>query len=147
MKKSLNVTFLSLVVLILVGFSGSVYAAEAVINSPAPDFTLTDTAGAKRSLSDYRGKFVVLEWNNPDCPFVKKHYESGNMQNLQAEYTSKGVIWLTINSSAAGKQGNYSPGELREITEKNNAKPTSVFQDPDGNVGKNMVLSRPLTCL
>ena len=71
----------------------------------APDFTLTDSKGISHKLSDFRGKFVVLEWLNHDCPFVRKHYGSGNMQKLQKDYTSKGVIWLSIISSAPGKQG------------------------------------------
>src|SRR5277367_6838179 len=83
--------------------------AQVISNQAAPDFTLTDTNGQKHSLSDYKGKFVVLEWFNPDCPFVKKHYNSGNMPKLQKQYTTKGVIWLSINSSAPGEQGSYTP--------------------------------------
>ena len=91
---------MSVIVMLLV-VSGSVLAQVAV-GKAAPDFTLTDTNGKKHSLSDFKGKYVVLEWFNPQCPFVKKHYNSGNMPNLQKQYTPKGVIWLTIDSSAKG---------------------------------------------
>src|SRR6267378_8300568 len=76
------------------------------VGSAAPDFSLTDAKGKTHSLSEYKGKYVVLEWFNPDCPFVKKHYGSGNMQKLQEEYTDKGVVWLTIDSNAPGFEGN-----------------------------------------
>lgn len=102
----------------------------------APEFTLNDIAGQQHSLSSYKGKFVVLEWSNPDCPFVKKHYNSGNMQSLQKTYTEKGVIWLTINSSAPGKQGNYPADELANIAKLNNSVPTAILQDLDGKVGR-----------
>src|SRR6267378_3882234 len=75
------------------------------VGSAAPDFSLTDAKGKTHSLSEYKGKYVVLEWFNPDCPFVKKHYGSGNMQKLQEEFTSKGVVWLSIDSAAPGKEG------------------------------------------
>src|SRR2546428_9839673 len=78
------------------------------MGSAAPDFSLADAKGETHSLSQYKGKYVVLEWFNPQCPFVKKHYGSGNMQKLQQEYTSKGVVWLTINSSAPGSEGSLS---------------------------------------
>ena len=110
--------------------------AEAIISEKAPDFTRSDTNGKQHSLSDYKGKFVVLEWNNPDCPFVKKHYGSGNMQKLQETYAQKGVVWLTINSSAAGKQGNYPPDVMSEIMKERGYKSTAVLLDPTGAVGK-----------
>ncbi|MBI4387511.1 MAG: redoxin domain-containing protein, partial [Candidatus Omnitrophica bacterium] len=118
------------------GLNPFVFAEGASVSEKAPDFTLTDTNGNEHSLSSYQGKFVVLEWNNPDCPFVKKHYGSGNMQSLQGDYTSKGVVWLTINSSAAGKQGGYSAAEMNEMMKKNGAKQTAVLLDPAGEVGK-----------
>jgi peroxiredoxin len=111
-------------------------AAEAIVGQPAPAFTLTDTTGAQRSLSDYQGKLVVLEWLNHDCPFVRKHYGSGNMQKLQKRYTDQGVVWLSINSSAPGKQGNYPPDKANELTQEKHASPTAVLLDPDGTVGK-----------
>jgi peroxiredoxin len=111
-------------------------AAEAIVGQPAPSFTLTDTNGARRSLSDYQGKVVVLEWFNHDCPFVRKHYGSGNMQRLQKKWTGAGVIWLSINSSAPGKQGNYPPEKANELTRAKHASPTAVLLDPDGTVGR-----------
>ena len=111
-------------------------AGTAVIGSPAPDFSLPDTHGQSRSLSEFKGKFVVLEWNNPDCPFVKRHYETGNMQRLQKEFTEKGVAWLAIDSSAPGKQGNYLAEEHNKILEERGSNVTALFLDPDGKVGR-----------
>jgi hypothetical protein len=110
--------------------------AEATVGSPAPAFTLPDTNGQTRSLSDYQGKFVVIEWVNHECPFVKKHYGSGNMQKLQKKYVDEGVVWLSINSSAPGKQGNYTAAEWNELTRAKGASPTAVLLDPDGKVGR-----------
>ena len=109
--------------------------AQVVSNQAAPDFTFTDTNGQKHSLSDYKGKFVVLEWFNPDCPFVKKHYNSGNMPGLQKQYTAKGVIWLSIDSSAPGEQGNYSSQGLNQFEKDKGAAATAVFIDIGGKVG------------
>ena len=119
----------------------STHAAEtastvASVGKPAPAFTLTDTTGKKRSLSDANGKFLVMEWTNYDCPFVRKHYDSGNMQKLQKTYTGKGVVWFSICSSADGRQGNYPTAKLTELMKKNNAVPTAYLLDPDGAVGK-----------
>ena len=83
-------------------------AAAARVGAPAPAFTLSDSNGGAHSLSDYAGKYVVLEWVNFDCPFVKKHYGSGNMQALQKDYTGRGVVWLAVNSSAVGNQGHFA---------------------------------------
>lgn len=110
--------------------------AEAVAGSPAPNFTLTDINGESHTLSDFAGKTVVLEWTNHKCPFVKKHYETKNMQTLQSKYTSQGVVWLTINSSAEGKQGNISSTEAKELLTSQGAKPTAFFLDPTGEAGK-----------
>lgn len=110
--------------------------AAAAVGSPAPKFTLTDVTGKKWSLSDQKGKVVVLEWFNHGCPFVKKHYGSGNMQKLQKEYTDKGVVWLAINSSAEGKQGNAAPADHDKLFREKNASPTAVLLDEDGSVGK-----------
>lgn len=111
-------------------------AASALIGKTAPKFTLTDTTGKKWSSSDLKGKVVVLEWFNFGCPFVKKHYSSGNMQKLQKEYTGKGVTWLAITSSAKGKQGNASPAEHDKAFKDKNSAPTAVLIDEDGSVGK-----------
>ena len=111
-------------------------SAEQITGQPAGDLKLRDTRGREHALSDYRGKFVVLEWVNHDCPFVRKHYDSGNMQALQKEYRAKDVIWLSINSSAVNKQGNYPPDKADELTKEKGASPTAVLLDPDGTVGK-----------
>ena len=105
-------------------------------NKPAPDFSLTDIKGQTKSLSEYRGKFVVLEWTNYDCPFVKKHYSSGNMQSLQREYTQKGAVWLSICSSAQGKQGHYSPAEWAKLVVDRKSAATAVLLDGNGKVGR-----------
>jgi hypothetical protein len=87
-------------------------------------------------LADLKGKYVVLEWYQPDCPFVRKHYRSGNMQALQKEYTAKGVVWLSIDSSAPGEEGNYPAGKLNEIAAQDSASRTALLVDPTGNVGR-----------
>jgi peroxiredoxin len=110
--------------------------AETEVGKPAPNFALPDTNGKTRNLSDFKGKFVVLEWYQPDCPFVGKHYRSGNMQSLQKEYTAKGVVWLSIDSSAPGEQGNYPAQELNQIASKDGAARTALLLDPDGKVGR-----------
>ena len=122
------------VVTILILFTGMALA-QVVSNQAAPNFTLIDTKGQKHSLSDYKGKFVVLEWFNPDCPFVKKHYNSGNMPQLQKQYTAKGVIWLSIDSSAAGEEGNYPPEGLNKFMSDKGGSPTAIFADADGKLG------------
>ena len=115
--------------------TGTALAAPEV-GQPAPAFTLTDSNGQSHSLSDFKGKFVVLEWLNHGCPFVKKHYDSGNMQNLQKEYTGKEVVWLSIASSAPGKQGHMSPAETNQAKEEKGSAATAVLLDEDGTVGQ-----------
>jgi len=110
--------------------------AAAMVGQPAPDFTLMDSNGAKRSLSDLKGKVVVLEWVNFECPFVGKHYGSGNMQKLQKAYTGKGVVWLSINSSAEGKQGYFAPDKINALMKEKGAAPTAYLIDADGAVGR-----------
>lgn len=110
--------------------------AAADIGKPAPPFTLTDHTGNLQSLADHSGKWVVLEWINHDCPFVKKHYNEGHMQKLQAEITGAGGVWLTINSSAPGTQGHLTQETAASITAEKNAKPTAVLLDPTGATGK-----------
>lgn len=104
--------------------------------SPAPDFKLTDSNGKEHSLSDFKGKFVVLEWLNHGCPFVVKHYASGNMQKLQKDYTGKDVVWLSIVSSAPGKQGHMSPEETNKTKAEKGSAATAILLDEDGTVGK-----------
>ena len=110
-------------------------ARAARVGKPAPDFTATDTNGKVHKLSEYRGKFVVLEWTNRGCPYTQKHYNSGNMQRLQREWTSKGVIWLTVVSSAPGEQGYVTAPEENAYLRENSATPTAVLLDPTGTVG------------
>ena len=114
--------------------TASVVAAS--IDKAAPDFALTGIDGKTYKLSDFKGKYVVLEWNNLDCPFVKKHYGSGNMQALQKKYTDQGVVWLTICSSAEGKQGYYEPAALQELAKEKKLSSTAYLRDAEGTVGK-----------
>jgi glutathione peroxidase-family protein len=107
----------------------------ATVGKPAPEFTLTDAHGTEHSLGDYRGKFVVLEWVNFGCPFVQGHYNAGNMQQLQQTYTAKGVVWLSICSSAPGKQGYYEGQALRDRIDRIGSNATAYLVDPDGAVG------------
>lgn len=121
------------------------------VGSAAPDFSLADAKGETHSLSQYKGKYVVLEWFNPQCPFVKKHYGSGNMQKLQQEYTSKGVVWLTINSSAPGTWGALTPDQAEEKMTEWKTHGTALLLDSGGKAGRaygakntpNMVVINP----
>ncbi len=133
MKSSLR--FLVLAAALAVGLVGSSNAAVA-IRQPAPDFTLTDITGRVHKLSDYRGKTVVLEWTNPECPFVQKHYGSGNIPNLQKAATADGVIWLSINSGRPGAEGDFTPAQVAAWALKMGAAPTAYFRDQDGKVGR-----------
>ena len=110
--------------------------AAAVVGQPAPAFTLADSHGARHSLSDLQGKLVVLEWVNFECPFVGKHYGSGNMQKLQKTYTGQGVVWLSINSSAEGKQGNFAAEKINALMKEKGAAPTAYLIDTEGAVGR-----------
>jgi peroxiredoxin len=111
-------------------------AAAPAVGQAAPNFKLADASGKPVSLSDFRGKTVVLEWNNPGCPFVQKHYGSGNMQKAQAAAAKEGVVWLSINSSAPGKQGHMSGAEAKAFVAKAGARPAAYLLDPKGVVGK-----------
>ncbi len=110
--------------------------AQVNNNEPAPEFTLTDTKGTAHNLSDFRGSYVVLEWVNLGCPFVKKFYEPGEMQQLQAAQTGEGVVWLSICSSAEGKQGHMSNEEWSAAIAEKGIASTAVLIDADGAVGK-----------
>lgn len=101
----------------------------------APSFTATDSNGKTHNLSDFRGKYVVLEWTNSGCPYTVKHYTSGNMQKLQKDWTSKGVVWLTVLSSAPGMQGYKTAAEENAFVKQVNASPTAVLMDPKGDLG------------
>jgi len=121
------------------------------VGSAAPDFSLPDAKGNSHSLSQYKGKYVVLEWFNPECPFVKKHYGSDNMQKLQEQYTSKGVVWLTIDSNAPGTEGSITPEQAQKIAASWKTHQTALLLDPDGKAGRaygakntpNMVIINP----
>ena len=131
MKKSL------LAVLVSSLAAGSLLAADApAVGSAAPDFALTDAKGKKHSLADYKGKYVVLEWFNPECPFVKKHYGGGDMQKLQETYAGKGVVWLTVDSSAPGTEGHLSPEQAEKTLSSWKMNQTTLLLDPDGTAGR-----------
>jgi hypothetical protein len=127
-------THLALLFSLLAATGIAAFAAPAP-GDPAPNFTLADIQGQKHSLSDYKGKYVVLEWNNPGCPFVRKHYDSGNMPKLQQEERAKGVVWLTINSASTNRQGDLAPGDIEKFIQDEHADPTAYMRDPDGAVG------------
>ena len=110
--------------------------ATARVGEPAPVFSAPDIAGKTVGLGNYTGKTIVLEWTNDGCPFVGKHYDSGNMQALQQKYTAAGVVWLTIASSAPGEQGYVTPAEAKADLARWRAAPTDFLLDPDGNVGR-----------
>lgn len=110
--------------------------AQALPGKPAPEFALTDVTGKRVQLADFRGKYVVLEWNNPSCPFVQKHYDSGNMQTLQKRFTAGNVAWLTINSTAMAHREFRKPDDLASWMKQKNGAPTALMLDPDGKVGQ-----------
>ncbi len=111
-------------------------ATAAEVGQPAPDFTLTDLNGQTHRLSDYRGKTVVLEWMNQECPFVVKHYDSGNMPATQKAATADGVVWLTINSGRPGAQGDFVPARVEKWAKATGAAYTAYMRDQDGKVGR-----------
>lgn len=118
--------------------AAATFAAQAAVGpgQPAPDFSLTDINGKVQKLSDYRGKYVVLEWFNSECPFVQKHYESGNMQGLQSKFTGRDVVWLGINSTSP-KHSNYrDPARSQAILKEWKSTPTAFLLDADGKVGQ-----------
>lgn len=110
--------------------------AAAIVGKPAPAFDAVDVDGKLIQLDAFKGKYVVLEWVNFGCPFVGKHYGSGNMQELQKKFTEKGVVWLSICSSAPGKQGHVTGDEAKELIAEKEAVPTRFLLDPKGIVGK-----------
>ncbi len=106
------------------------------IGKPAPAFTLPDTRGAQHSLAQYRGKWVVLEWLNYGCPYVKKHYRSGNIPGQQQKWRDRGVVWLAVVSSAPGEQGHYQPAAMNAQSKKMGSNASAVLLDPAGTVGR-----------
>ena len=130
---------MSLRISILAAFAAAVVSSGAfaavTIGSAAPDFSLPDADGKTQTLSQYKGKTVVLEWNNPGCPFVQKHYSSGNIPKQQADATTAGVVWLTINSGASGKQGHLDTQGAQAFIAQYHAAPSAYLFDGDGKVG------------
>ena len=116
--------------------ASSVALAAPVPGEPAPNFRAVDTAGKTVSLADFKGKYVVLEWNNPSCPFVQKHYDSGNMQSLQKRFGAENVAWLSINSTAQSNSEYLAPAKLAAWFKQQNAAPTAILMDPNGDVGR-----------
>ena len=122
--------------LLIAGFAASAGVVRALPpGSMAPEFKGVDSNGVQRSLSDYRGKFVVLEWANRGCPYEQKHYKSGNMESLQRQWTGKGVVWLSILSDGRGEQGYVTPTEENEYLKTMKAAPTAALLDPTGAIG------------
>ena len=132
---ALRRTLLSLAAASLPLFAGTAHAA-AEIGQPAPAFTAQGADGKPVSLAGFKGKTVVLEWTNHECPFVVKHYESGNIPQLQKEFTAKGAVWLQVISSAPDKQGHVDGPSALKINAFRNAAPSGIVLDPDGKIGK-----------
>src|SRR5438045_9509504 len=121
-----------LTALLTIAASTALFAADSpAVGTNAPDFSLTDSKGKAQSVSQYKGKYVVLEWFNPECPLVKKHYGSDNMQQLQKEYTDKGVVWLTIDSNTPGKEGNLTQEQAQHVAAAWKTQQTELHLDHD----------------
>ena len=131
MKKILAATLATLALA-----AGAGASAQAVVNQPAPAFSVQDASGKAVSLADFKGKHVVLEWVNPGCPFVQKHYNSGNMPATQKDATAKGVVWLAVSSTAKDASDYQSPAELNAWLKGKNAAPSATLMDTDGKVGR-----------
>lgn len=134
MTKSISNLFASALAALLL--TGAAAFASVETGAAAPDFTLTDTNGKTHSLSDFKGKYVILEWTNHACPFVVKHYVQGAMPSLQKEYTSKGAVWLTINSTNSTHQDYQTPEQANEWLKKHDAACTAMLLDPESNVAR-----------
>jgi len=117
-------------------FAAAPAMAAPTIGQPAPAFTALDSKGQQHTLADLKGKVVVLEWTNNECPYVKKHYGASNMQNLQKQAKGAGVVWLSVISSAPGEQGHVTGAKADELTASRNAQPSAVLLDPQGEIGK-----------
>lgn len=128
---------LTKVVMVIIGLMlGSSVLALPKVGEPAPAFAIMSASGEEVALNDYLGKLVVLEWTNHECPYVERHYESGNMQNLQKTMTKNDVVWLTVISSAPGKQGHVNREQANQLTKDRDAMPTQVLFDESGDVGR-----------
>jgi len=130
----MRITSIWVLTLALVLVTGALTIHAAKIGEPAPAFTATDTKGKTRTLASFKGKWVVLEWHNNGCPYVKRHY-AGNMQKLQQDWTAKGVVWLTVISSAPGTQGYVTAAEADAYAKDVKATPTAILLDPKGDLG------------
>ena len=129
--------FLAASMTALLAVAGAASAAEGPrVGAAAPDFTVTDSNGKAQSLSAYKGKTVVMEWTNDGCPYVRKHYNSGNMQALQKKYTGEGVVWLTVASSPEGEQGYVTAADANRDTQTRNASPTAVLLDSKSSIAR-----------
>ncbi len=115
-------------------FSSAAFAVK--VGEQAPSFAVKDSKGREHKLSEYSGKYIVLEWHNQGCPFVQKHYDTGNMQKLQKEWTAKGVVWFTVISSAPGKQGYVTGPQADAYVSEKKAVPTAVLLDASGTMGR-----------
>lgn len=129
-------TLLNALLFILISCCPLIANADAVVGQSAPQFQATASDGKTYSLSDLKGKYLVLEWFNNGCPFVKKHYNTGNMQALQKKYTEKGVAWLSVSSSASGKQGYLNDASIKEVATEWKPAHTALLLDRDGKIGK-----------
>jgi hypothetical protein len=136
MKKLLFLSVLLIASLAFLNLTSETDRSGAAVGEPAPDFSVADAYGNVHSLSDFEGRYVILEWLNHDCPFVRKHYDGNNMQQLQKKYTDQDVVWLSVISSVPGTQGHLQPDEARAITNEKGASPTAVLLDTDGSMGK-----------
>ena len=138
MKKQIVLfSFVALIIIALITLGATApVAAKALTGTPAPEFALTDTQGQSHSLSDFKGSYVILEWTNHLCPFVEKHYNSGNMQAIQKDCTDKGMVWLTIISSAPGKQGYLTADKANALDEAQGLNATAKLIDSEGVAGR-----------
>jgi peroxiredoxin len=134
-RKSHVHTHLAAIVAAVFTLAFTTPARAVQVGAPAPDFHGTDSNGKTQSLDQYKGKYVVLEWHNHDCPYTIKHYKSGNMQSLQKEWTAKGVVWFTVISSAPGEQGYVDAAQENAYMKKMGAQPTAAILDPKGEIG------------
>ncbi len=135
--KMKNLALLAILgVFLVIGCSPVSGAGDVAVGSAAPNFTGTDSHGKNHSLTDFKGKFVVLEWFNPDCPFVKAQYDPKHMQELQKLFTKKGVVWLSVDSSAPGKQGHLTGDQANAVLKEKGASPTALLLDPEGKIGR-----------
>lgn len=136
MKRFARSTALPGALLLAAALAAGTLTAAPQVGQPAPPFTGVDTTGKTWSLGDLKGQPLILEWTNHDCPYVRKHYDAGNMQALQKEATGQGYVWLSVISSAPGKQGHVAPAKADELTASRGAAPTAVLIDEAGTIGR-----------